>query len=154
MFQDVFISHSTKDKAFANAVCAILEDRKILRWFALCDILLSQSWMEAIVEAIGANTVMVVIVSSDSNNFGQVQREVDQALKRGIAECCISMSWRALRRFRLPNNSGKPSPSPRLRSTSCATQWDLRPGVPEPHPGFEFGGSPECASFALAVALR
>ena len=36
---------------------------------------------------------------------------------------------------------------------AAGQRWNLRLGIPEPHPGFGPGGSP-CASIPLAVALR
>ena len=71
-----------------------------------------------------------------------------------VAVSSTSMWLRALRRVGQPNNSGKPSPLRRPQIPTPRPRWPLRPGVPWPRPGFGPGGSPDCASLALAVALR
>ena len=84
MAQDVFISHSSKDKPTADAVCAALEGTGVRCWMAPRDILPSKTWSEAIVEAIQTSRLMIVILSSYSNSSQQVGREVERAVHRGI----------------------------------------------------------------------
>ena len=68
MAHDVFISHSTKDKAIADAVCAALEAGKIKCWIAPRDIIPGDKWASAIVEAIDNSRIMLLIFSHNSNN--------------------------------------------------------------------------------------
>jgi hypothetical protein len=66
MAHDVFLSHSSKDKTVADAVCATLEGHSIRCWVAPRDIPAGANWGESIIDAITASKVMVVILSSDS----------------------------------------------------------------------------------------
>src|ERR687898_3552051 len=84
MAHDLFISYSSQDKSTADAACAALEQAGVSCWLAPRDILPSQSWPEAIVEAIGDSRLLVVIFSSSSNASEQVQREVERAASRAI----------------------------------------------------------------------
>lgn len=85
MAHDVFISHSTQDKAVADAACATLEARNIRCWIAPRDILPGVDWGEAIVDAISGAKVMVLIFSNHSNTSDQVKREVQNAVGEGVA---------------------------------------------------------------------
>ncbi len=85
MAHDVFISHSAKDKAVSDAVCAMLEGAGIRCWVAPRDILPSADWGESIIEAIEGARLMVVIFSSHSNQSEQVKREVQNAVQEGLA---------------------------------------------------------------------
>jgi len=84
MAHDVFISYSTRDKAIANAVCAGMEQARIRCWMAPRDVLPSQDWGKAIMDAILASRVLVVVFSSSSNASGQVLREVERAVRREV----------------------------------------------------------------------
>jgi ABC-type amino acid transport substrate-binding protein len=83
MPHDVFISHSSKDKRIADAVCAILEQDKIRCWIAPRDVQPGANWGSAIVEAIDEARIMVVIFSCNSNKSGQVLREVERGVRQG-----------------------------------------------------------------------
>ena len=52
MGHDVFISHSTKDKAAADAVCAALEANGVRCWVAPRDIKPGENWATAILRGI------------------------------------------------------------------------------------------------------
>ncbi len=84
MAHDVFISHSSKDKTVADAICATLEKNNLRCWVAPRDILPGKSWPAAIVEAIETSRVMVVIVSTDSNASDQVVRELERAVNKNV----------------------------------------------------------------------
>ncbi len=84
MAYDVFISHSSKDKAMADAVTASLENAKIRCWIAPRDIRAGDSWGGAIVEAIESCQVMVLIFSAKSNASKQVMREVERAVQHDV----------------------------------------------------------------------
>lgn len=76
---DVFISHSSKDKAIADAVCAALEAAKIRCWIAPRDILGGEKWAGAINSAIKSSSIMVLIFSENSNNSDDVLNELQLA---------------------------------------------------------------------------
>jgi TIR domain/Protein of unknown function (DUF1566) len=80
MAHDVFISHSSKDKAVADAVCATLEQHHIRCWIAPRDIAPGEEWGESIVSAIHASRVMVLIFSASANDSPQIRREVERAV--------------------------------------------------------------------------
>lgn len=80
MAHDVFISHSTSDKAVSDAVCAALENAGIRCWIAPRDVQPGRSFAGEITRAIQNSKVMVLIFSAHSNNSGQVLREVQLAV--------------------------------------------------------------------------
>src|SRR3954470_21146617 len=81
MAHDVFISHSTKDKAVSDAVCAALENGGIRCWVAPRDVQPGRSFAGEITRAIQESKIMVLIFSAHSNNSEQVLREVQLAVK-------------------------------------------------------------------------
>ena len=80
MAHDVFISHSTKDKAISDAVCAALENGGIRCWVAPRDVQAGRSFAGEITRAIQESKIMVLIFSAHSNNSEQVLREVQLAV--------------------------------------------------------------------------
>lgn len=84
MAHDVFISHSSKDKTTADAVCAILESKSIRCWVAPRDIQPGADWGEAILEGIRGSRVMVLVFSRNANESVQIKREVERAVHHGI----------------------------------------------------------------------
>jgi hypothetical protein len=84
MAHDVFISHSTKDRPIAEAVCAMFEQRGIRCWIAQRDILPGADWGETIIDAISGSRVMIVILSRNANESAQVKREVERAVNRDV----------------------------------------------------------------------
>lgn len=76
---DVFISHSSKDKLTADAVCNKLESAGIRCWIAPRDIIPGEGWSTAIVRGIDASRVMVLIFSEHANMSHHVRREVAHA---------------------------------------------------------------------------
>jgi FKBP-type peptidyl-prolyl cis-trans isomerase len=84
MAHDVFISHSSKDKTIADAVCALLEQHKIRCWIAPRDITPGKEWGEAIVDAIHASHVMILIFSASANGSPQIRREVERAVNKEV----------------------------------------------------------------------
>ena len=85
MAHDVFISHSAKDKATADAVCAMLESNGIRCWIAPRDVLASMEWGEAIIDAIEQCRIMVLVFTANANTSPQIRREVERAVNRGVA---------------------------------------------------------------------
>jgi hypothetical protein len=84
MAHDVFISHSSKDKQTADAVCAVLESKAIRCWVAPRDIQPGADWGESIIGAIRGSRVMVLIFSRNANESVQIKREVERAVHHGI----------------------------------------------------------------------
>ncbi len=66
---DVFISHSSKDRLTANAVCNRLESAGIRCWIAPRDIIPGEGWSEAIMRGIDAFKVMVLVFSENANTY-------------------------------------------------------------------------------------
>ena len=71
MAHDIFISHSSKDKTIADAMCATFEANGMRCWVAPRDVPPGAAWGAAIVEAIQNSRVMVLIFSDNANTSGQ-----------------------------------------------------------------------------------
>jgi formylglycine-generating enzyme required for sulfatase activity len=84
MSHDVFISHSSKDKNAADAVCAVLERNGIRCWIAPRDVLPGTPWGGAIVGAIQGAKIMVLVFSGAANASPQIEREVERAISRSV----------------------------------------------------------------------
>lgn len=84
MPHDVFISHSTKDKSIADAVCATLEAERIRCWIAPRDILPGMDWGEAVINAISQSRILILIFSSNANDSQQIKREVERAASKQV----------------------------------------------------------------------
>ncbi len=76
MAHDVFISHSSKDKPIADAICANLEGSGIRCWIAPRDIIPGEDWPTAITNAIAQSRIMVLVFSANSNSSEDVGREI------------------------------------------------------------------------------
>jgi hypothetical protein len=85
MAHDVFISHSAKDKATADAVCATLESEGIRCWIAPRDVLASREYGEAIIDAIEECRIMVLVFTANANASPQIRREIERAVNHGVA---------------------------------------------------------------------
>jgi hypothetical protein len=81
---DVFISYSHHDKAAADAACAMLESSGVRAWIAPRDVRPGVEYGAAIVEAIEQCRVLVLIFSVSANTSGQILREVERAVSKGI----------------------------------------------------------------------
>jgi hypothetical protein len=79
MAHDVFISHSTKDKPIADAICTNLEIAGVRCWIAPRDIALGEDWPRAIANAISQSRIMVLIFSANANSSDQISRELSVA---------------------------------------------------------------------------
>jgi hypothetical protein len=80
---DVFISHSSKDKPIADAVCARLESRGIRCWIAPRDVEPGRPYGEAIIDAIHNCRIMVLLLSSSANSSIHIAKEVERAVSHG-----------------------------------------------------------------------
>ena len=84
MKHDVFISHSSKDKLIADAICANLEAAGARCWIAPRDIAAGDDWPTAISNAISSCRVMVLVFSASSNSSEDVSRELYLAANGGL----------------------------------------------------------------------
>jgi hypothetical protein len=85
MAHDVFICHSAKDKATADAVCAVVESNGVRCWIAPRDVTAGMEWSECIIDAIEECRVMVLVFTTNANESPQIRREVERAVNRGVA---------------------------------------------------------------------
>jgi hypothetical protein len=82
---DVFISHSNKDKATAEAICHQLEANGIRCWIAPRDIEFGSDWTAGITQGISSCKVFVLVFSDSANSSDHVRREVAKAFSLGLA---------------------------------------------------------------------
>lgn len=83
MAHEVFISHSAKDKAVADALCASLEAAGIRCWVAPRDVQPGMHYAGQIKRAISDSSIFVLIFSAQANLSAHVLREVELAAKAG-----------------------------------------------------------------------
>jgi hypothetical protein len=81
---DVFVSCSSKDKQWADTAVAYLEQRQVRCWVAPRDILAGREWGDAIIDGIDSSRLMVLMFSAHANDSGQVRREVERAISKGL----------------------------------------------------------------------
>ena len=84
MAHDVFVSHSEKDKAVAEAVVARLETESVSCWVAPRDIVPGADWGESIIDAIESSRIMILIFTQSANASPQIKREVERAVNKGV----------------------------------------------------------------------
>jgi hypothetical protein len=84
MAHDVFVSHSEKDKAVADAVVARLEAESVSCWVAPRDIVPGADWGESIINAIESSRIMILIFTQSANVSPQIKREVERAVNKGV----------------------------------------------------------------------
>ncbi|MCL2773002.1 MAG: DUF5050 domain-containing protein [Oscillospiraceae bacterium] len=83
MGHDVFISHSSKDKLTADAICHTLEQNGVTCWIAPRDVRGGFNFGEEIILGIENCKLMVLIFSEESNNSSYVYAEVERAFSKG-----------------------------------------------------------------------
>jgi TolB-like protein/Tfp pilus assembly protein PilF len=81
MESEVFISHSSQDKAIADMICERLESAGIKCWIAPRDIEAGSDWTEGI----DSCRVFVLVFSGNANTSEHVRREVAKAVTLGLA---------------------------------------------------------------------
>jgi len=81
----VFISHSSKDRPTADAICAHLESIGVNCWIAPRDIEPGATWTRGIMQGLEACRVLILVFSEHANNSDHVQREVAKAFSSGLA---------------------------------------------------------------------
>jgi TIR domain len=81
----VFISHSSKDRETADAICAHLESAGIKCWIAPRDIEPGATWTKGIMQGLDACRALILVFSEHANDSDHVQREVAKAFSSGLA---------------------------------------------------------------------
>jgi TIR domain-containing protein len=79
MAHDVFISYAIEDRRIAEAIAQQLEQRGVTCWYAPRDVPFGVDYEEAIVDAICVSQVVILILSSYSNDSPHVRREIQNA---------------------------------------------------------------------------
>lgn len=79
---DVFISHSSKDKAIADAVCNMLENNGYRCWIAPRNVSPGYSYANEIMNGIENSKMMVLVYTSNSNVSEPVASEIEAAFNK------------------------------------------------------------------------
>ena len=79
MTVQVFISHSSKDREIADAICRHLESTGVSCWIAPRDIEPGADWTQCILQAIASARLFILVFSRHANDSEHVQREVGRA---------------------------------------------------------------------------
>jgi len=78
---DVFISHSSKDKQAADAICHSLESKNIKCWIAPRDVTPGFEYAEELIKGIKGSKLFLLIYSSHSNVSRPVSKEIESAFR-------------------------------------------------------------------------
>ncbi len=85
MAHDIFISHSSKDKPIADAICASLEAAGIGCWIAPRNIAPGEDFPTAIAKGIAQSRAMVLLFSANANSSQEISRELFIASRYKLA---------------------------------------------------------------------
>ena len=83
---EVFLSHSSKDRAFAERLVGVLRRRGIPVWYSKTDIRGSQQWHDEIGRALERCDWFVVVLSPDAVGSIWVRRELMYCLQQNRFE--------------------------------------------------------------------
>lgn len=83
MAHDVFISYSTKNTEFADAVCENLENNGVECWIAPRNIKTGTNYAKEIMDGLEAAKVIVLVFSKDAQESEYVNNEIDTAFSKG-----------------------------------------------------------------------
>lgn len=78
--QEIFLSHSSSDRAFADSVAETLRNHGIPVWYSRINILGAQQWQDEIGEALRRSDWSIIILSPNSVESMWVKRELMFAL--------------------------------------------------------------------------
>ena len=84
--QEVFLSHSSLDRQFANDLAAIMRRHGVPVWYSQSNIVGAQQWQAEIGAALRRCDWFVVILSPQSVNSMWVKRELSYALEQNRLE--------------------------------------------------------------------
>jgi len=82
MGYDVFISHSSKDKLTADAICHAMEQNGVSCWIAPRDIRGGREYGEEIISGIENCKLTVLVFSEHSNDSPYVKSEIERAFSK------------------------------------------------------------------------
>ena len=82
---DVFISHSARDRAVAEAACDAIERAGHLCWIAPRDLGAGEEPAAASFAGIGRCKIFLLILSAESADSAEVAREAERARRAGLA---------------------------------------------------------------------
>jgi hypothetical protein len=85
MAHDVFISHASKDKRIADAICEELESSGLKCWIAPRNISKGEDWTKAIRDAIESSRLLLLVFSENANAAAHIEREIANAYYTGRA---------------------------------------------------------------------
>ena len=74
--RDVFISHASEDAKVANNIVQLLKQNQIRCWIAPRDIEKGLEWAEAIIKGLERTRILILVLSTHSNETKQVKREL------------------------------------------------------------------------------
>mgnify|MGYP000048924360 FL=1 len=83
MIHDVFISYSRKDKNVIGEICSLFDKYSITYWLDTNEVHMGGKFMEDIVDAINASSIVLFISSVDSNHSIYTAKEVAFAFNAG-----------------------------------------------------------------------
>jgi hypothetical protein len=83
--QQVFVSHSSRDRDTAVRVCAVLDRLGVRCWLAEHNISPGEPFDEAILRGIGASQAFILLLSDAANASAHVKRELGLAVENGLA---------------------------------------------------------------------
>ena len=84
MDRQVFISHSSRDKEVAGAICDRFEGGGVRCWMAQRDALPGQNYALSIINAIDASRLVLVVLSKDADDSPHVISEINRAVDRRV----------------------------------------------------------------------
>jgi hypothetical protein len=79
MAHDVFISHASKDRRIADAICEELESSGLKCWIAPRNISKGEDWTKAIRDAIESSPLLLLVFSENANAAPHIKREIANA---------------------------------------------------------------------------
>jgi len=80
----IFISHSHRDQALAEAICATLESRGQRCWMARRDILPGSDWIDGILDAIKRSRLLILLYTPAADQSHEVRDEYERARELGL----------------------------------------------------------------------
>ena len=83
---EVFLSHSSRDRAFAERLVEVLRRHRIPVWYSKTDILGSQQWHDEIGRALERCDWFIVVLSPDALDSMWVRRELLYCLQENRFE--------------------------------------------------------------------
>ena len=91
MEYDIFISYSSKDEETVKPLCAYLEDKDLKCFVSYRDIPTGDSYPGAITRALRESEMLLLVLSKDSNESNQVDRELTLANDQKKKMACFRL---------------------------------------------------------------